>query len=81
MSKTATYTQSSTYQQTPTFLIGLFDNGDERRYKLYVRIPVTYYAQTGLADLYVGKNNVSGSSDARLVSMTSIKMISITKVI
>ena len=42
----------------------VFDNGDERRYKLYVRIPDTYYAQTGLADLYVGKNNVSGNSDA-----------------
>ncbi|CAK1992600.1 hypothetical protein [Vibrio crassostreae] len=42
----------------------VFDNGDERRYKLYVRIPDTYYAQTGLADLYVGKNNVSGNNSA-----------------
>lgn len=42
----------------------VFDNGDERRYQLYVRIPDTYYAQTGLADLYIGKNNVSGNSAA-----------------
>ncbi|MGF1719525.1 hypothetical protein L4D20_05675 [Vibrio kyushuensis] len=42
----------------------IFDNGDERRYQLYVRIPDTYYAQAGLADFYVGKNRVTGNTGA-----------------
>ncbi|WP_367989645.1 hypothetical protein AB2S62_20755 [Vibrio sp. NTOU-M3] len=41
-----------------------FDNGDERRYQLYVRIPDTYYAQAGLADFYIGKNKVTGNTGA-----------------
>lgn len=42
----------------------IFDNGDERRYQLYVRIPDTYYAQAGLADMYIGKNRVTGDTRA-----------------
>ncbi|KOO15731.1 hypothetical protein AKJ18_06170 [Vibrio xuii] len=42
----------------------VFDNGDERRYQLYVRIPDTYYAQAGLADMYIGKNRVTGDTGA-----------------
>ncbi|MCG9751281.1 hypothetical protein L1D54_12370 [Vibrio brasiliensis] len=42
----------------------IFDNGDERRYQLYVRIPDTYYAQAGLADMYIGKNRVTGDTGA-----------------
>nr|WP_047043102.1 hypothetical protein [Vibrio mexicanus] len=42
----------------------IFDNGDERRYQLYVRIPDTYYAQAGLADIYFGKNEVTGNTRA-----------------
>ncbi|MFM2586994.1 hypothetical protein [Vibrio sp. TBV020] len=42
----------------------VFDNGDERRYELYVRIPDTYYAQAGLADMYIGNNRVTGDTGA-----------------
>ncbi|MGY3571266.1 hypothetical protein [Vibrio paucivorans] len=42
----------------------VFDNGDERRYQLYVRIPDTYYAQAGLADFYIGNNRVTGNTGA-----------------
>ena len=42
----------------------IFDNGDERRYQLYVRIPETYYVQAGLADFYIGKNSVTGNTGA-----------------
>ncbi|MEF1288447.1 hypothetical protein [Vibrio sp. M260118] len=42
----------------------IFDNGDERLYQLYVRIPDTYYSQAGLADIYIGKNEVTGSTGA-----------------
>jgi len=44
----------------PTTVV--FDSGEERRFSLYARIPDTYYAQTGLADFYIGANNVSGST-------------------
>ncbi|MGF1870474.1 hypothetical protein [Photobacterium indicum] len=40
-----------------------YDNGDERKYQLFVRIPDTYYSQAGIADLYLGKNRVSGNKD------------------
>lgn len=40
-----------------------YDDGHERNYKLFVRIPDTYYAQTALADLYIGKNRVSGNKE------------------
>ena len=43
----------------PTTVV--YENGDERKYQLYVRIPDVYYAQTALADLYLGKNHVSGN--------------------
>lgn len=42
----------------------IFDNGDERRYQLYVRIPDTYYSQAGIADFYIGRNNVTGNTGA-----------------
>ncbi|PSW65369.1 hypothetical protein C0W88_09875 [Photobacterium leiognathi subsp. mandapamensis] len=40
-----------------------YDDGKERDYQLFVRIPDTYYAQAGLVDLYFGKNHVSGNKD------------------
>ncbi|AQS38509.1 hypothetical protein Sps_03379 [Shewanella psychrophila] len=40
-----------------------YDDGHERNYQLFVRIPDTYYAQTALADLYIGKNRVSGNKE------------------
>ena len=46
----------------PTTVV--FDDGEERRFSLYARIPDTYYAQAGLADFYIGSNRVSGSTGA-----------------
>ncbi|PSV02658.1 hypothetical protein C0W80_06625 [Photobacterium leiognathi subsp. mandapamensis] len=40
-----------------------FENGKERNYKLFARIPDTYYAQAGLIDLYFGRNHVSGNDE------------------
>ncbi len=45
----------------------VFDNGEERRYQLYVRIPDEYWVQAGLADFYIGKNKVTGNSAALVV--------------
>ncbi|OEF30233.1 hypothetical protein A1QC_00040 [Vibrio rumoiensis 1S-45] len=41
-----------------------FEDGTERKYSLYVRIPDTYWSQTGMADMYVGRNFVKGNTDA-----------------
>ncbi|WP_094751845.1 hypothetical protein [Psychromonas sp. CD1] len=46
----------------PTTVI--FDDGKERHFSLYARIPDTYYVQAGLADLYIGKNFVSSEKSA-----------------
>ncbi|AGH80909.1 hypothetical protein PCNPT3_04835 [Psychromonas sp. CNPT3] len=46
----------------PTTVI--FKDGSKRRFSLYARIPETYYAQAGLADLYIGKNFVSSDNSA-----------------
>ncbi|MBL4831168.1 MAG: hypothetical protein JKY55_14950 [Aliivibrio sp.] len=50
----------------PTTVV--FESGEEKRYQLYVRIPNTYYSQTGLADLYIGKNRVTGNNSALTVN-------------
>ncbi len=69
------------YLQTLHFPTKVVLCGDERRYKLYVRIPDTYYAQTSLADLYVGKNNVSVATALRWASMINIETIFIIKAV
>ena len=42
----------------------VFENGDERHFQLYARIPENYYVQAGLADIYLGRNFVTGNSSA-----------------
>ncbi len=49
----------------PTRIV--FENGEERRYQLYVRIPDEYWVQAGIADLYIGKNKVTGNPAALAV--------------
>lgn len=57
----------------PTTVV--FDSGEERRFSLYARIPDTYYAQAGLADFYVGRNRVGGSTGALEVNDQYVKDI------
>lgn len=41
-----------------------YEDGRERKYSLYVRLPDTYWSQAGIADMYVGRNYVKGNTDA-----------------
>ncbi|WP_456295541.1 hypothetical protein M1D72_03180 [Vibrio sp. AK197] len=42
----------------------IFDDGEQRDYQLFARVPENYYVQAGLADFYVGRNFVSGNGSA-----------------
>jgi hypothetical protein len=37
----------------------IYDDGREKEYEIYVEIPEKYFVQTGIADLYIGRNYVS----------------------
>lgn len=41
----------------------IYRDGDSQNYELFVRIPENYFIQTGLFDLTIGQNFVSGNQD------------------
>ncbi|WP_037029991.1 hypothetical protein [Psychrilyobacter atlanticus] len=41
----------------------VYDNEETQEYEIYVEIPEKYFVQTGLADMYIGKNYVTSNKE------------------